>query len=292
MYIFVDGDINSTPESLLVWDGYDRKDETVTECLATLNRIRYGYQLWAQKADLNKKLGKDVVDLLSEGRLKIYALLDTPGGHVREGNEAIWAMMYAPDSEAYITCQAYSMGAMIAERAVTRHAWEGGHMMWHLTSDVSINPEAPENVDKVTEQMNRISDFLYFNSKMPERDQLMQIVFDAMADKNRLDNIFYLSNQFLHQAGVIHYSHSSLQNMNSWLTVTSGVYHEEITRFFEISRDSADRYRKFCKQYDKYLKSLKGKIVKKPNKLYHQIRKEVRDEFEKRVEFERKILLR
>jgi len=283
VYIFVDEYIHRPLKSLLVWGGYDRKDELVTECLATLHKIKYGYELRPKKAEIERTLGKEIVELLNDGNIKVHTLLDTPGGYVTYGTEAIWAMVYVPDSEAYITCQTYSMGAAIAENAVTRHEWEGGNMMWHLTTDVVANPNSPANIEKAAHQMKEIKDFFSSKANEQNRDALIYILESAIADPNRPDNIFYLSNRFLHHAGIIDVNHFTLQDMHTALCLSTGIHHEEVHKFFKVSEETVNRYGKFMKNYERKCKSLKSFLFPPTYKDFQTMRKEIRELFERKV---------
>lgn len=193
-------------------------------------------------------------------------------------------MLYCPDSDAYITCEAKSMGASIAEYAVTRHGWEGGVMMWHLTSDIIADPNSPANIEKAAQQMDKIKRFLYLNSNEKNKNALMYKVDCAIHDPRSKDNAVYLRNNFLYEAGIIHVNHFTLPGMHTSLCLSTGIYHEEVHKFFTISEEAVKRYGKYRKNYERKSISLKELFFGPPEyKQFYMMRKEIRDEFESKV---------
>lgn len=109
--------------------------------------------------NLRRRYGKEVVDIIMEGRLKMSLLIDTDGGTAMFANHLIGAIQTVlskrGDVEAYVPRKACSAGSLIFAASQKRYVSPYALFMWHLgsLSDETDNDYASSDERRICLEM-------------------------------------------------------------------------------------------------------------------------------------------
>lgn len=170
----------------------------------------------------------EIVEIFMNGRIRIFHILDTPGGASLISNVIENASKEAKERgcavTAYVYNQAASAGAMIFETATQSFVLRNSEFLWHLSS------HSDEDQRKV--QMENIRAFFRQKCKPEYLEVILKRIDEAEEDPENDRNDVVFTAEELFEFGIVSELFSDVTSLHDHFIDESGVMSEAIFNFY------------------------------------------------------------